>query len=244
MKYSKNFYTMWHDTDANRALTPTRVLAYMQESANLQCKEYGFFLDEQRDTNGVGFILGSISVSIDKPIYAYENITVSTWCKPARGYSFARYFEIVRNGEIVAKASSLWALVDIHTKALVKGDESLDKFFPIDDPIPAQELPPRVRIKRDSQFYKVGERRIGYSDIDYNMHMNNTKYPDMICDFLGDMKGKRAAKFSLSYLKEAALGDNISVYIGNVDENGYIDVITKNNLEDNCLECKIKIENI
>ena len=235
---------MWHDTDANRVLTPTRVLAYMQETANLQCKEYGFFLDEQRDKNGVGFILGSISVSIDKPIYAYENITVNTWCKPSRGYSFARYFEIIRDGEIIARASSIWALVNIHTKALVKGDESLDKFFPIDEPIPMQELPPRVRIKKYSQLYKVGERRIGYSDIDYNMHMNNTKYPDMICDFLGDMKGKRASAFSLSYLKEAAFGDNISVYVGNIDEDGYMDVITKNNSEDHCLECKIKIQNI
>lgn len=244
MKFTKEFYTMWHDTDANRILTPTRILAYMQETANLQCKEYDFFLDKQRDENGVGFILGSISVSINKPIYAYEKIQVNTWCKPARGYSFARYFEIIRDGESVAKASSIWALVDIHTRSLVKGDESFDKFFPIDEPISAQELPPRVRIKRDSPFYKVGERRICYSDIDYNMHMNNTKYPDMICDFLGDMQKKRVSGFSLSYLKEAALGDNISVYVGNTDDNGYIEVITKNNSEDHCLECKIKIENI
>ena len=244
MKFTKEFYTMWHDTDANRILTPTRVLAYMQETANLQCKEYGFFLDEQRDVNGVGFILGSISVSIDKPIYAYEKIKVNTWCKESRGYSFARYFEIERGGEIIASASSLWALVDIHKKTMVKGDESLDKFFPIDSPVEAAKLPPRVRIKKDSPLYKVGERKICYSDIDYNMHMNNTKYPDMICNFLGDMSGKRASKFSLSYLKEAALGDNISVYIGNIDESGYIDVITKNSSGDHCLECKIKIENI
>ena len=244
MKYTREFYTMWHDTDANRVVTPTRILAYMQETGNLQCKEYDFFLDQKRDENGVAFILGSISMSIKKPLYAYESIKVNTWCKPARGYSFARYFEVVRDGEVVAEASSLWALVDIHTKALVRGDESFDKYFPIDEPISAANLPGRVRIKKDSMLYKVGERKITFSDVDYNMHMNNTKYPDMICDFIGDMTGKRVAGFSLSYLKEAALGETLSVYVGNTDENGFCDVITKNFAGDHCLECKIKVDDI
>ena len=244
MKYTRDFYTMWHDTDANRVVTPTRILAYMQETGNLQCKEYDFFLDQKRDENGVAFILGSISMSIKKPIHAYENIKVNTWCKPARGYSFSRYFEVLRDGEVVAEASSLWALVDIHTKALVRGDEGFDKYFPIDEPIPASSLPGRVRIKKDSPLYKVGERKITFSDVDYNMHMNNTKYPDMICDFIGDMQGKFVSGFSLSYLKEAALGETLSVYLGNTDENGFCDVITKNFAGDHCLECKIKVENL
>lgn len=244
MKYSRKFTTKWHDTDANRIVTTSKILMYMQETGNLQCKDFGNPLDEMRDEKGQGFILGSISLKVFKPIYAYEDIEVFTWCKETRGFSFLRYFEIVRDGEVVASASSTWALVDINNKTLVRGDESMDKFYPIDTPMDESILPKKVRIKRDAPLTQIGERRIMFSDIDYNMHMNNTKYPDMVFDFLPQREEKYISEISLSYVKEAHYGDTISVNLVSVDENGYYEVVTKNSAGERCLECKVKLENI
>ena len=244
MRYSRKFTTKWHDTDANRIVTASKILMYMQETGNLQCKEYGNPLDEMRDEKGQGFILGSISVKIFKPIYAYEDIEVFTWCRESRGFSFVRYFEIMRGGEVVAAASSLWALVDVNTKSLVRGDESMDQFYPIDTPLDESNLPKRVRIKRDAPLTLVGERKIMFSDIDYNMHMNNTKYPDMVFDYLPDREDKYISGISLSYVKEAAYGDTLSVHLGALDGDGYREVVTKNSAGERCLECKVKLENI
>ena len=44
--------------------------------------------------------------------------------------------------------------------------------------------------------------------------MNNTKYPDMICDFLPSMDGKWVRTLSLSYLREAAFGDTLAIHRG------------------------------
>lgn len=244
MKYSRKFTTKWHDTDANRIVTASKILMYMQETGNLQCKDFDNPLDEMRDEKGQAFILGSISLKVNKPIYAYEDIEVFTWCKETRGFSFLRYFEIVRGGEVVASASSTWALVDINNKTLVRGDESMDKYYPIDTPIDESTLPKKPRIKRDAILTQVGERKIMFSDIDYNMHMNNTKYPDMVFDFLPDRENKYISEIALSYLKEAAYGDTVSVNLSTVDGNGYIDVVTKNSAGERCLECKVKMENI
>ena len=57
----------------------------------------------------------------------------------------------------------------------------------------------------------VGTRSIVYSDLDFNRHMNNTRYPDMICDFLPSMDGRWVTALSLSYLREAAFGDTLTV---------------------------------
>ncbi len=244
MRYSRKFTTKWHDTDANRIVTASKILMYMQETGNLQCKEYGNPLDEMRDEKGQGFILGSISVKMFKPIYAYEDIEVFTWCKETRGFSFVRYFEIMRGGETVAAASSLWALVDVNTKSLVRGDESMDQFYPIDTPLDETLLPKKVRIKRDAELTFIGERKIMFSDIDYNMHMNNTKYPDMVFDFLPDREDKYISGISLSYVKEAHYEDTVSVHIGELDENGYREVVTKNSAGERCLECKVQLTKI
>ena len=244
MKYSKKFTTKWHDTDANRIVTASKIIMYMQETGNLQCKEYGNPLDQMRDELGQGFILGSISLRILKPLHAYEDIEVFTWCKEARGFSFIRYFQILRDGEVVAEASSLWALVDINTKSLVRGVAEMDKFYPIDEPLDESNLPKRARIKRDAPLTKIGERKIVFSDLDYNMHMNNTKYPDMVFDFLPEREGSYISGIALSYAKEAAYGDTLGVYLGEADADGYIEVVTKNSADERCLECRVKLEKI
>lgn len=244
MKYSRKFTTKWHDTDANRIVTTSKILMYMQETGNLQCKDFGNSLDKMRDEKGQGFILGSISVKVFKPIYAYEEIEVFTWCKVTRGFSFIRYFEIMRDGEVVAAASSTWALVDIVNKTLVRGDESMDKFYPIDEPMDESVLPKKVRIKRDAPLAQIGERKIMFSDIDYNMHMNNTKYPDMVFDYLPERENKYISGISLSYVKEAAYGDTISINLGSLDDNGYLEVVTKNSAGERCLECKVQLTKI
>ncbi|MFA6948165.1 MAG: hypothetical protein WCQ72_04225, partial [Eubacteriales bacterium] len=59
------------------------------------------------------------------------------------------------------------------------------------------------------------------SDCDLNHHMNNTYYPDMLCDFMPDMDGLRMSEMCLSFLSEAPLGQKVEVLhgvAGNVEE--------------------------
>ncbi len=210
MKFKRNIKVEWYDTDASRIVSPSRMMVYMMETANMQCSEYGFGLDKLRDEKGLGFVLGGIQASFLKPLYTGDEITVHTWCRPARGYSFMRYFEIKKDGEIVARAASTWALLDIVNKTMVRGDESYDCFFPYGEPIDGSLLPRRARTSK-KEMVEAGTRRIVYSDIDYNMHMNNTRYPNMLCDFLPDMGDKRLSALSMTYLREAPLGAELTV---------------------------------
>ena len=99
MKYTYKIKTNWHDTDANRCVRPSKIVEYMQETANRQCEESGLPLEKMRDEKGLAFILGALSINIYKPLRAYEEIEVNTWCKEAKSYIFMRYFEILCGGE-------------------------------------------------------------------------------------------------------------------------------------------------
>ena len=243
MKFSHSYTTRWHDTDANRVLRPSRMLVYMQETANIQCAQFGMPLDKLRDERGLGFILSQISLKFFRPVPAFEKIQVDTWCKEAKGFSFLRFFEIKMGGETVACASSMWALVDINSKSLVRASELETESFPYDEPIPADTLPPRARVGKTDAPQDVGERKICYSDIDYNMHMNNTNYPDMLCDFMPDMQGKFVSEMSLSYLKEAPFGETLKVK-RTVRDDGYFVFKTENSAGETCLEAIVKLDNI
>ena len=249
MKFTYKIKTNWHDTDANRVVRPSKILEYMQEAANRQCESSGLPLDEMRDEKGLAFILGALSMNIYKPLHAYDEIEVNTWCKEAKSYIFMRYFEIIRNGEKIAEASSTWVLIDINTKSMVKASnfEIFDGKFYYDEPVDASLLLPKAKIDKDAELYEVGKRKIVYSDIDYNLHMNNTHYPDMICDYIEEMTGDKQfymSAMSLSYLKESRLGATLTVTRDDMSKDGKINVRTLNESGETCLEAVVKLTEI
>lgn len=238
MKYTEKYNVRWHDTDANREVHPSGVLMFMQETANRQFEAAGRPLDAIRDEDGVGFILSRIAIEMSEPIHAYEDICVETFTCAAKGYSFPRGFEIKRDGKTVARAMSQWALVRVADRSLVKAEE-----FPMsfgDEAELAMEMPLRFRAPRDLTWDQVGQRTIAFSDIDYNMHMNNTKYPDMLCDFLPDPAHTRVVGVSLSYCKEAAFGDTLSVERADAGEGVYY--IRTRKGEATCLEAMVRTQ--
>ena len=210
MKYTEKYKVRWHDTDAARKVRPSELLVYMQETANRQFESAGRDLDRERDTKKVAFILSRISLDFYSPIRAYEEIEVDTFTCESRGFSFERGFVIRRGDETVAKGASVWALVNLENSSLLRA-ESYDVGFE-NEPRVVTETPLRIKMPKQDEFEYVGKRKISYSDIDYNMHMNNTKYPNMLCDFMDIADTEKISGMSLSYLHEAAFGDEIDVY--------------------------------
>ncbi len=250
MKFSNQIKISWHDTDAYRCVRPSKIVEYMQETANLQCESSGLPLDKLRDEKGLAFILGAMSVVVHKPLHAYESIEVRTWCKEAKSYIFQRFFEIVREGETIAEASSTWVLIDLDKKSMVRADhyDFFDGKFYYDEPVDPEKLPKKARIAKDAELEFVGERKIVYSDIDYNMHMNNTHYPDMLCDFLCELSDEsnpcRVSKISLSYIKESHLGATLKIYRSAPGDGGEVLIRTQNEAGETCLEASVRVSPI
>ena len=239
MLYTETYQVRWHDTDAGRELFPSELLAYMQETANHQFRTHAVSLDELRDSKGVGFVLSRIAVDFLKPVYAYESVELLTATCKGHGLCFPRRFEMRREGELVARAMSQWAMVNVRDRTLLRAEEAPLAFG--DESELTTDTPLRFRVPRETVFETVGMRRVVYSDLDYNMHMNNTKYPNMLCDFLPDAIKLRVCGMSLAFHKEAAYGDELCVERA-TDGNGtwYFRTRKEGAL---CLEAMLRTEN-
>ena len=235
MKFSRHYQTAWHDTDFDRKVRPSQLLVYMQETSNCHMASCGLTLDELRDQKRLAFILSRISLALYRPLYAFEDIDVQTWTCPGRGFSSNRAFRILRGEDVIAEAYTTWALLDLENGKLCRFDRC-DYAFEDEDP-PAMPIPARVRFPADADFAEWGKRRIVYSDLDYNGHMNNTRYPDMLCDFLPIESLGRIRGMTLSYLHEAAFGDTVTL-LGTKQDGSYY-VRTQNEAGVTCLEAQI-----
>lgn len=230
MIFSESYTTTWDDTDYRRQVSPSRLLVYMQETSNRHMMHAGMSLDGLRDKRGLAFILSKITLDLYKPLFAYEPIEVQTWTCPGRGYSIFRCFRILRGEDVIAAAHTTWALVDLGTRRFVRGEES---GYAFEDEAPlVLQTPARARFPEN--WEKLGERTVRYSDLDYNMHMNNTRYPDMICDFLPRQKVETLRGMTLFYLHEAADGDTVEILHGTDGAQDYIR--TRNGEGTTCLE--------
>ena len=222
MKWTENYRINSHDCDAAGKVRPSLILRYMQETANLQLHNLGPTTDELIHDDRA-FILSRINMSIYADLYAYDNISVSSWASESRGVSFNRCYQIHRNGELIAEAASVWGLIGISDHKIYRV-EDVTLGFDTDEPLEL-DAPRRVHIPRDISLSLIGERPIVYSDLDLNQHMNNTNYPDMLCDFIPDIVNQRILSISISFAGEARLGETLKVYMGKEEEQYYFRTI-------------------
>lgn len=186
----------------------------MQEAANLQMSHSHPTADELRYAQGKAFILSRVTVNVYSDLHAEDEIEVSTWANESEGVSFRRSAQIRRDGVIVAEMISVWALVNIETKRLCRvRDVTLG--FDTEPEFPDIDEPDRIRMPSDLPPRLMGSRRVYYSDVDQNGHMNNTGYPDMLLNFLPDIVNKKAYSFSLHFMNEAKLDTEFKVYLAN-----------------------------
>ena len=71
------------------------------------------------------------------------------------------------------------------------------------------------------------------------MHMNNTKYADMLCDFMAYEDIPNIKGISMSYLHEAAFGDTVRIFCS--QSEGKYDFKTVNAYGTTCLEAEILV---
>ena len=211
MIYQETMTARWHDTDATLAVRPSQTLVYMQEMAFCHLNSVDRNLDKLRFEEGLAFILTRLTLKFYRPIRPAETITAQTWISDGKGLNFPRYFRIQKqDGTVAAEGASSWLLIDLNTH-LPRRVSDFAYGFESEEPLPFA-TPRRFPVPAD--MVEVGLRKIVYSDIDYNGHMNNTRYPDMVCDYLPEGVVGRIHTMHLEFVREAKFGSTLRVMRG------------------------------
>jgi acyl-ACP thioesterase len=164
---------------------------------------------------GVVFLLTRMDVNITRLPAAGEKISVYTWFAALRRAEFVRQFRVTGSGGgTLVEAVSLWVTADPDSHRIVRPDAFPFKEKAVPYTGDSVEVP-QLRVKASSVAdgaWRVTERPVRWSDIDFNAHMNNTVYADLICDcFPGGMTGRELEYFGISFRGEAVEGDTLAI---------------------------------
>ena len=223
-----------HDVDFNGVARTSSLMRYMQTAAQSQLTSIGLSYDELK-ARGCAFILSRIKMEFTDAPRAYEPLTAISYPCESRAFSFLRCYALERDGVVIGRAASIWALVDTESRALVPVSK-----FDLDLELMPHNDMSLDRIVMPKSITEVGTYTVNYGSTDQNRHMNNTHYPDMYANFL-PLEGRRVRTMSIQYVNEAPAGQTWTVhrayedgvfYFKTVREDGQINTLATVELAD------------
>lgn len=197
------------DADFMGTWRPSALLECMQESAGEHCTHLGISRDVLLPS-GLVWIITRGEVVMDRYPVIGETVTVETTPMPVRRWFFPRYY-VFRDseGKEIGKAGSIWALLDINTRHMVRPDIVLQRLPDNSDLTAPMGFPATVQdVDGDiEEMLRVPQ----YTDLDVNLHVNNTKYIDWCCNALGidTMRENTLSHFSVNYNQEIRPGEEV-----------------------------------
>ena len=236
MSYFKSNVTVdIHDVDFNGVAKASSLMKYIQSAAELQLTESGnsYAVLKQKER---AFILSKIRMEFYESPKAYEKLTAETFPVSSRGFTFLRCYLLKKGDDIIGRAISAWALINTKDHSLVRVNDfelGLQEYNSLDIENPRLIIPVAPEV--------VGKYKVRYSDLDQNMHMNNTRYPDMYSDFL-PLENKRIREITISYQNEARAGEELTVYRSFSDGYYYFRTVREDGKINS--ESEIKLEDI
>lgn len=222
IRFQSNIHVDLRDVDFTKKVKLSTLFSYFQDVASLASDKLGYGIEQLENQFGVAWILIRIRVEINRMPEWNEEITIETWPQEPKRVEFERDF-IVRdaNGEILIRAISLWVIMDIHERKL-KRCEAVGIHYP--DVIKERALDKKLgKLTDNGHLEKVYQKVIGYSDVDFNGHLNNSKYIDYIMDCfpIENHRKFEVKSIEVNFINEALPGDTITLFrdVSDLHEN-------------------------
>ena len=200
------------------------ILRHMQQAAEENAEELGC---GRRDMvpNGICWVLYRLKVAFESLPKLDDEVTITTWPSGLNGLFFLRKFRFEdANGVLIGEGVTTWVLFSLERRRVMR---------PSALPVPVPEIKDREVSMREpagldvSAVETVDTRRIYFSDLDMNGHMNNARYADWSLDLVDDMQ-RGARGLQINFIAEGRLGDEVTL-AKKVFDDGHIIIEGKRN---------------
>jgi medium-chain acyl-[acyl-carrier-protein] hydrolase len=207
---------------------PSGILIRMQEIAEDHAIALGCGRKNMVDDTGMVWMLTRLHLEMKKYPKIAQDVVIKTWHGKVERITFPRYFSFsYPNGEQLGCATSDWVLFNIRDRKLMRPSAITIPYEADETLLPPARNPMHILLPK--QMEPAETRRVRYSDTDMNVHMNNSKYADWICDLFPTDKllTQRLSELDIIYSAEAAMDQKIELKAANIDGRFYISGITQ-----------------
>ena len=197
------------ETDSEGKLTLLGLLNYFQDCSTFHSEEVGLglkFMKEKR----LAWVLSSWQITTERYPELGEKVTIGTIPYGIRSFmGYRNFFMLDRQGNYLAKANSLWALINLESgKPVAASQEMLEGYRP-EPQLEMDYADRRIPVPQGGRILEP--ITVGPHLLDTNRHVNNGQYVAIAEDFL--RQGQKIRQMRAEYKKQAFLGDVFHPYL-------------------------------
>jgi len=193
------------ELDASGQLSLRALCERLQDGAAAGAASLGVSMPGLAE-RGLAWVLHELRIEARRPVGLGEPLRVTTWPSSFGRLIAERDFELTVDGEVVALATSRWAVVDLAERRAVRLEPGI-RALPVGERRvalgPPTPRPGRLGTAGDGRRFEV--RR---SDLDSVGHVNHTRYVDWLVESVPDAvwDTRRACGIEVSFSREVRRG--------------------------------------
>ena len=177
----------------------------------------GCGIDVMRNA-GRSWVLLRSAFEIDERPTLYDNYNVKVWPVKGKGLTYNRCVKLTDSeGEEIGRGTTEWCVIDIGTRKPIFPELGLTD---VDIPIPCKS--PRRITDFLPDFIK--RKEVGYSECDFNGHLNNTHYIEMFYNLLPEsvLSSGLFTRIDINFRREVHRGDDVTFGIRKASDEEYL----------------------
>lgn len=203
----------YSETDSEGKLTMASLINYFQDCSTFHSEDLGVGVAYLKEKHLV-WVLSSWQIVVERYPSLCEKMTIGTQPYDMKGFLGFRNFAMLdEKGEYVAKANSLWSLLDTETGKPCQVPEIMVQKY---------KLAPRLEMAYAPRKIAVPEGGVPFEPVvvkkhhlDTNHHVNNQQFVDIAMDYLPE--SFCIGQLRAEYKKQAFLDDILVPYVAEAE---------------------------
>jgi medium-chain acyl-[acyl-carrier-protein] hydrolase len=212
------------DVDQSDRLMMSSAFNFCQEVAGNHARALGVGAEALRE-KGCAWVLSRMSLVLEERPGWGTRVVARTWPRGKdRLFAIRDYELLTGEGRFFGRGRSAWVVYNTALQRLQRV-ESLGVEIP-DNP-GMNALPDGAQsVDARADLVARGQRRAGYSDIDYNGHVNNARYVQWIQDILPmePLLAAASLRLDINYLAEVRHGESAALASAEREDHEGFDV--------------------
>ena len=220
----------------------------LQEAAERGSNKLGYGTDFLRENN-ICWIILRMQIKLNRlPVWP-EKFTITTWATDLQKISYGRDFEIkAEDGSVIGRATSTWILADIntHRPVIARKRPELPPYSPdtgaakiFGEDCPKLKFPEREEVEAITSK-PVISKYADYSELDRNLHVNNSRYTawayDVLFKYGVDINNVR--EIVINYIAEVKAGEKVDLFLVEQEDSLLICGYKNENVKAFCVEIR------
>lgn len=204
----------YSETDFAGKLSMASLINYFQDASTFQSEDIGMGTGHLKE-NHLAWVLSAWQIVVERYPNYCEHVTIGTMPYDMKGFLGYRNFCMMdKAGNYIAKANSLWSLLNTDTGRPVSVPEDMLAAYPLEEKLEMEYAPRRIAVPEG------GGRKepvvVKKHHLDTNHHVNNQQFIAIAMEYLEEdfVVGQIRAEYKM----QAFLDDVLIPYVVREDD--------------------------